>query len=214
MDCRTHADRDMAENAPEIAEQTSGLPSALPTRRSALWAAAATCGLALLALGAAGTDAMQYVFGTVDVEPAVHISSTDADRAAYADFVAASGRADVETVTTGEVVLQTKMMEVTAYCACTICCGKNAVGITASGKPVSYNGGLFVAADVHVLPFGTKLRIPGYGEINSETGDVVEVIDTGSAIVGDRLDVFFDDHQVAREWGRQWLPVQVVETFE
>ncbi|MEL7238487.1 MAG: 3D domain-containing protein [Planctomycetota bacterium] len=207
----------MAENAPEqfdVDSASTATNAALPTRRSALWVAAGTCGLALLALGAAGTEAMQFVFGTVDVEPAVHISSTDEDRAAYEDFLVANARPDAQTDVTGEVVLQTKLMEVTAYCACTICCGKNAVGITASGKPVSYNGGLFVAADVHVLPFGTKLRIPGYGEITPQSGDVVEVIDTGSAIVGDRLDVFFDDHQVAREWGRQWLPVQVVETFE
>ncbi len=97
-------------------------------------------------------------------------------------------------------------MEVTAYCACTKCCGPEAQGITASGKLVSYNGGQFVAADTSVLPFGTKLVIPGYaGE------EAVEVIDRGGAIKGNKLDLYFDSHDEALEWGRQILDVTVVE---
>ena len=37
-----------------------------------------------------------------------------------------------------------KMM-VTAYCACPKCCGPDAIGLTASGKDVSYNNSKFVA---------------------------------------------------------------------
>ena len=97
-------------------------------------------------------------------------------------------------------------MEVTAYCACTKCCGPAAQGITASGKLVSYNGGQFVAADTNVLPFGTKLVIPGYaGE------EAVEVIDRGGAIKGNKLDLYFDSHDEALEWGRQMLEVTVIE---
>ena len=95
-------------------------------------------------------------------------------------------------------------MEVTAYCPCTKCCGPEAQGITASGKPVSYNGGAFVAADTRKLPFGTKLTIPGYG-----AGRAVEVIDRGGAIKGERLDVFFPTHAEALRWGRQKIAVTV-----
>src|SRR5689334_19583680 len=80
-------------------------------------------------------------------------------------------------------------MEVTAYCRCAKCCGKHAHGLTASGKPVSYNNGIFVAADTSVLPFGTKLLVPGYNR-----GESVEVIDRGGAIKGNHLDVFFPTH--------------------
>lgn len=97
-------------------------------------------------------------------------------------------------------------MEVTAYCPCTICCGKGAMGLTASGKHVSYNEGQFVAADTDVLPFGTKLLIPGYADEQT-----IEVIDRGGAIKGHKLDVFFASHQQAMEWGRQWIPVTVVD---
>lgn len=96
-------------------------------------------------------------------------------------------------------------MEVTAYCPCPKCCGENAQGITASGHDVSYNNSHFVAADTEVLPFGTKLVIPGY------TGAPVEVIDRGGAIKGNKLDVFFPTHEEALQWGRQFLDVTVVE---
>ena len=100
---------------------------------------------------------------------------------------------------------QTLLMEVTAYCPCKKCCGPDAAGITASGRLVSHNGGQFVAADTTVLPFGTKLVIPGYaGE------EAVEVIDRGGAIKGNKLDLYFDSHDEALEWGRQMLDVTIV----
>lgn len=97
-------------------------------------------------------------------------------------------------------------MEVTAYCGCKKCCGPNASGITASGRSISYNGGLFAAADTHLLPFGTQLEIPGYAGAQP-----VEVIDRGGAIRGYHIDVFFSTHEQAMAWGRQWLPITVVE---
>lgn len=97
------------------------------------------------------------------------------------------------------------MMEVTAYCACTKCCGPNAQGITASGKTIAYNNGKFVAADTSVLPFGTKILIPGYD------ARPVEVIDRGGAIKGNKIDVFFDSHEEALQWGRQKVAVQILE---
>jgi 3D (Asp-Asp-Asp) domain-containing protein len=97
-------------------------------------------------------------------------------------------------------------MEVTAYCPCPKCCGENAQGITASGHDVSYNRSRFVAADTDLLPFGTKLSIPGY-----HGGATVEVIDRGGAIKGNKLDLFFPTHEEALQWGRQWLDVTIVE---
>jgi 3D (Asp-Asp-Asp) domain-containing protein len=98
-------------------------------------------------------------------------------------------------------------LEVTAYCPCVKCCGPDAVGVTASGKPVAYNGGAFVAADADLFPFGAKLSIPGYHD-----GNTVEVIDRGSAIKGAKVDIFFPTHEQAEEWGRQWVAVKVEET--
>jgi 3D (Asp-Asp-Asp) domain-containing protein len=102
--------------------------------------------------------------------------------------------------------VRTIWMQVTAYCGCKKCCGPNACGITASGRSTGYNGGLFVAADTTLLPFNTQLKIPGYA-----AGEVVEVIDRGSAIKGNHLDVFFSNHDQALAWGRRWVAVVVVE---
>ena len=99
---------------------------------------------------------------------------------------------------------KTVRMLVTAYCACTKCCGPSARGLTASGKAVTANRGRFVAADAKVFSFGTKLKIPGYNN-----GQQVEVLDRGGAIKGNHLDVFFSSHQKAMEWGKRWLDVTV-----
>jgi 3D (Asp-Asp-Asp) domain-containing protein len=100
----------------------------------------------------------------------------------------------------------TLLMEVTAYCPCRKCCGKNARGITASGLRVTHNDGLFVAADASVFSFHTKLLIPGYAD-----GAPVPVLDRGGAIKGNRLDVFFPTHEQAREWGRRMVEVTILD---
>jgi len=89
-----------------------------------------------------------------------------------------------------------KRMRVTAYCPCEKCCGEWADGYFADGTPV---GGLVVAAPKNI-PFGTKLDIPGYG--------IAVVRDRGGAIKGNKLDVYFDTHQEALNWGVQYLEVR------
>lgn len=98
------------------------------------------------------------------------------------------------------------LMEVTAYCPCSKCCGPQAQGLTASGKTVDYADGRFVAADTRLLPFGTRVSVPGYHD-----GQPVEVIDRGGAIKGNKLDVYFPSHQTALEWGRRQVPVTILD---
>jgi 3D (Asp-Asp-Asp) domain-containing protein len=94
-------------------------------------------------------------------------------------------------------------MRVTAYCPCSRCCGKFADGKTASGKPIWTNGARFVAAPKWI-PFGAKIRVPGYHEAVA-----VPVLDRGGQIYGHRLDVFFLSHHVAKEWAVQYLDVEI-----
>ena len=101
---------------------------------------------------------------------------------------------------------RTVWMQVTAYCACKRCCGPTAHGLTASGRSVSYNGGQFVAADTRLLPFNTKLIIPGYANDKP-----VEVIDRGGAIKGNHIDLFFPTHDQARQWGVKWIAITVLD---
>ena len=88
---------------------------------------------------------------------------------------------------------------VTAYCPCEKCCGKCADGYTASGRPAV---GKIVAAP-STIPFGTVLKIPGYG--------VAAVQDRGGTITGNRLGVLFDTHQEALNWGVQELMVKEIK---
>jgi len=63
-------------------------------------------------------------------------------------------------------------------------------GSTASGVPV---GPGIVAVDPNVIPMGTSLTIPGYGE--------GVAADTGGAIVGNRIDVWVPNAAAASAWG-------------
>lgn len=73
------------------------------------------------------------------------------------------------------------------------------VGITSSGARAKKGT---VAADIRYYPYGTVVKIPGYGK------GVVR--DTGSAIKGpNRLDVYFPSRKKALKWGRQTLRVKI-----
>jgi resuscitation-promoting factor RpfB len=63
---------------------------------------------------------------------------------------------------------------------------------TASGTTAHWGT---VAADIHLYPFGTRLRIAGLGD----TVFVVE--DTGSAVRGNVFDVWYPDAASARQLG-------------
>ena len=89
------------------------------------------------------------------------------------------------------------MFEITAYCACAKCCGKSD-GITATGTKATE--GRTIAADPRVLPYGTKVIINGHE---------YTVEDCGGAIKGNRIDLFFNSHKDALQWGRQTLEVFV-----
>jgi len=91
---------------------------------------------------------------------------------------------------------------VTAYCPCARCCGRWADGVTASGTRADHP---LVAAPPS-LPFGTRVRVPGYAG-----GDWVSVEDRGGAIQGARLDALFPSHAEALAWGVRDLTVEILE---
>lgn len=86
-----------------------------------------------------------------------------------------------------------------AYCACVKCCGKTN-GITASGTKAT--AGRTIAAPKNYA-FGTKIEIAGMGTY------VVE--DRGGAITGNKIDIYFDSHQEALQFGRRQLQIKIVD---
>ena len=95
-------------------------------------------------------------------------------RAAVAAPVPAGTRGGVVVVSTG-------------YCLS----GRTATGIAA--------GWGVAAVDPRVIPLGTHLTIPGYGE--------AVAADTGSAIVGDRIDLWFPSCAQAGAWGSRSVTI-------
>jgi len=63
-----------------------------------------------------------------------------------------------------------------------------------------------VAADPSFLPLGTRIIIPGYNN-----DDTCVVLDTGSRILGNSLDVFMFDLADAREWGIKWKKIEILK---
>ena len=86
--------------------------------------------------------------------------------------------------------------EASAY---TIHCGSG-TGLTSIGL-VPARG--IVAVDPRVIPYYTKMYIPGYG--------VAIAGDTGGAIRGNRVDLFMDSYDEAINWGRRDVQIYILE---
>jgi 3D (Asp-Asp-Asp) domain-containing protein/peptidoglycan hydrolase CwlO-like protein len=69
-------------------------------------------------------------------------------------------------------------------------------GNTASGAPAGWG---VVAVDPSVIPLGTRMTIPGYGS--------GVAADTGSAIQGAAIDLWFPTLAQARAWGRRTVTI-------
>jgi 3D (Asp-Asp-Asp) domain-containing protein len=78
------------------------------------------------------------------------------------------------------------------------CCGKTD-GITSTGTEATQ--GRTIAVDPKKIPYGTEVEIEGVGVRVAE--------DCGGAIKGNRIDLYFDSHQEALNFGRQTLQVKI-----
>lgn len=77
-------------------------------------------------------------------------------------------------------------------------------GITYSGVKVRKDTFSTIAADPTVFPLGTIMFIPGYG--------FGVVADTGSAIKGNKIDLYFQTKdQVFEHWGKKAVDVYVIK---
>ena len=89
--------------------------------------------------------------------------------------------------------------KLTAYCPCSKCCGKWAGGITSTGAMAKANH--TIAVDPSVIPYGTKVIIDGQTYVAE---------DCGGAIKGHRIDIYFDTHSEALDFGVQYAEVYLV----
>lgn len=73
-------------------------------------------------------------------------------------------------------------------------------GVTASGMPAKKG---VIAVDKRVIPFGTKVYVPGYGY--AVAGD------TGGAIKGNRIDLCYDSKAEAFGWGVRDVTIYILD---
>lgn len=97
----------------------------------------------------------------------------------------------------------------TAYCTCVKCCGiwsqehPSRIGTdyiqkTASGTIPT--AGRTIAVDTEIIPFGTVVVIDGHEYIAE---------DIGGAVKGNILDIYFDSHEDACEYGVQYKTIYI-----
>lgn len=109
-----------------------------------------------------------------------------------------------EEIIKEEIVEEPNLMslgefKITAYCPCSICCGKWSGSPTASGVMPKANH--TIAVDTSVIQFGTKVVI---------NGTTYTAEDTGSAIKGNKIDIYFNSHQDALNFGVQYAEVFII----
>lgn len=101
----------------------------------------------------------------------------------------------VEPVSLGEFKL-------TAYCPCEICCGiwanNRLNGIVYGAIGEELKEGYSIAVDPKVIPYRTEVVI---------NGQTYKAQDCGGGIKGNEIDVYFEDHDRALDFGVQYAEV-------
>ncbi|WP_416730142.1 ubiquitin-like domain-containing protein [Fictibacillus sp. JL2B1089] len=87
----------------------------------------------------------------------------------------------------------------TAYTAnCDGCSGITATGFNLKSNP----NAKVIAVDPSVIPLGSKVYVEGYGYAIAS--------DTGGAIKGNKIDVFFSSQSQAVSWGRKSVKIRII----
>ena len=107
------------------------------------------------------------------------------------------GTREVEVSRSYDRVREVITMEATAY----LPTDGGGDGITATGIRARHG---VVAVDPNVIPLGTRVYIPGYGEAIAA--------DTGGDIVGNRIDVVLEDYGSAMQFGRRTVDVYILSS--
>ncbi len=112
-------------------------------------------------------------------------------------------RTETATVQSGEPIGEVRT---TAYCACEICCGPYADGITASGTTAAVNRTIAVDAYDPIVPMGTQVFINDVAYTVEDTGNL--------AANNTDFDIYFATHAEAMAWGRQTVTAYLAEDGE
>lgn len=155
---------------------------------------------------------------------AISSEEDDISKDKHSNFVDATDENEI-TATTESVTPETNVQEddnnsnlvnlgnfkLTAYCSCSICCGEWAYNrpIDENGNEIVYGStgerliaGISIAVDPDIIPYNSNVII---------NGRIYTAHDTGGAINGNRIDVYFNNHQDALNFGVQYADVYVIQ---
>lgn len=90
--------------------------------------------------------------------------------------------------------------KVTAYCPCEKCCPGTSDGLTYTETIATE--GRTLAVDPEVISLGSVVEVNGVNYVAE---------DIGGAVKGKHVEIYFGDHNEALEWGKQLLPVYMIE---
>jgi 3D (Asp-Asp-Asp) domain-containing protein len=125
---------------------------------------------------------------------AAHSRSAELAAAApEASTVAASAVSETDTQSRVQVAAVTPRGNRTVTVTAT---GYALTGTTSTGLPVGWG---VVAVDPSVIPLGTHMTIPGYGE--------AVAADTGGGVAGSTIDLWFPTTAQANAWGRRSVTI-------
>jgi 3D (Asp-Asp-Asp) domain-containing protein/peptidoglycan hydrolase CwlO-like protein len=115
-------------------------------------------------------------------------------RIAEVEAAAAAARERTLTVVAGPPAVVTSGMTLTVSAS-----GYALRGGTATGVPAGWG---VAAVDPSVIPLGTRFTVPGYG--------TAVAADTGGAIVGATIDLWFPSETAALAWGRRTVTIALL----
>lgn len=158
---------------------------------------------------AAGTALVLTSFACARLEGGGSVNGPPMQETPSAAFKGPSGTlSETETVPESDPELEPEWIEAvaTAYCPCERCCGSWALnrpdGIVYTASGAEAVQGVTIAADWSIYPPGTVLFVEGLGEM------VVQ--DRGGAIQGQKIDIYFESHDDALQFGRQNVRFYIV----
>lgn len=113
-----------------------------------------------------------------------------------------TGTAAVKTAQTAKAPATAAYKEIkvnaTAYTAsCKGCSGITYTGLNLKKNPYAK----VISVDPRIIPLGSKVYVPGYG--------MAIAADKGSAVKGNKIDVFISNKQRALQWGNKTITIKV-----
>ena len=154
--------------------------------------------LATLMLSACVTETTTEDITTVIVEESTQATPLAESTQFGIEVIEVEETTEPTEITEPVVLTNLGKFKLTAYCACKKCCGKSD-GITATGAVAT--AGRTIAVDPRKIPYGTEVII---------NGNTYVAEDCGGAIKGKKIDIYFDTHQEALEFGVKYAEVSIV----